>query len=96
MIKKYVKKPVEVEALQWTGDNIDDMCAFIGIDNVDFPNKTEDDEIGVLFIKSPFTELSIYVPDNFFVIKDSNGDCYTCSPEKFREEYYEGKLFINV
>lgn len=27
---RYRKRPVEVEALQWTGDNISDICKFIG------------------------------------------------------------------
>lgn len=29
MIKKYVKKPIEVEAIQWTGDNTTEVEKFI-------------------------------------------------------------------
>lgn len=29
-IKKYKKKPVEIEALEWTGDNRDEVDIFVG------------------------------------------------------------------
>lgn len=30
MIKKYTKKPVQIEAVQYTGDNQDEVKAFVG------------------------------------------------------------------
>ena len=30
MIAKYVKKPVTIEAVQWTGDNIDEIRELAG------------------------------------------------------------------
>ena len=30
MAKKYVKKPIPVEAVQWTGKNYDELDAFAG------------------------------------------------------------------
>lgn len=30
MIKTFVKKPIEVQAVQWTGDNYSEICNFIG------------------------------------------------------------------
>ena len=30
MIKKYVKKPIPIEAVQWTGKNFDELDAFAG------------------------------------------------------------------
>lgn len=29
--KRYRKRPVEIEALQWTGDNLAQMQAFVGV-----------------------------------------------------------------
>lgn len=30
MIKTFVKKPVEVQAVQWTGDNLRELSDFMG------------------------------------------------------------------
>lgn len=30
MIKTYRKKPVEIQALQWTGENFDECANFVG------------------------------------------------------------------
>lgn len=30
MIKTFVKKPVKVQAVQWTGDNYEEIADFIG------------------------------------------------------------------
>lgn len=30
MIKTYIKKPVEIQAVQWTGTNYDEIHEFIG------------------------------------------------------------------
>lgn len=30
MIKKYRKKPIEIQAIQWTGGNLDEVRDFIG------------------------------------------------------------------
>lgn len=30
MIKTFVKKPVKVQAIQWTGDNYEELVAFVG------------------------------------------------------------------
>ena len=35
MIKKYVKKPVEIEAVQWTGSNLEELYSYIEIIGVD-------------------------------------------------------------
>ena len=32
MVKRHRKKPVEIEAVQWTGENISELAAFIGED----------------------------------------------------------------
>ena len=29
MIKTFVKKPIEIQAVQWTGCNYDEVCNFI-------------------------------------------------------------------
>ena len=29
---KYQKKPIIVDAIQWTGDNFDEVCNFVGTD----------------------------------------------------------------
>lgn len=36
MIKTFVKKPVEIQAVQWTGDNYDEILNFAGELNVEY------------------------------------------------------------
>ena len=35
-MKQYVKKPIPVSALQWTGDNLEEMKAFCEFAKIDF------------------------------------------------------------
>lgn len=34
MIKTFVKKPVEIHAVQWTGDNFSEIADFVGAENL--------------------------------------------------------------
>lgn len=34
MIKTFVKKPVEIHAVQWTGDNFSEIVDFVGAQNL--------------------------------------------------------------
>lgn len=80
MIKKYIKRPIAVEALQWNGDNIDEVYAFIGKDTGKLRG-------GSLYLMSPEGEM--FTPIGSYIIKDVNGDFYPCRETAFEKSYEE-------
>jgi hypothetical protein len=80
---KYIKRPIEVEAIQFDGDNYKECEAFIGKKNID--NKLSYPNIIT-------SEGTMRVNVNDFIIKepfDKERDCYPCKPDVFKKTYYE-------
>ena len=76
---KYRKKPVVIDAVQWTGLNAEDMNCFAGIDiNSMIPNKP-------FTIKTLEGEHIASVGD--WIIKGVNGEFYPCKPDIFDKTY---------
>jgi hypothetical protein len=80
VILKVKKKPVIVEACQFTGSNHEEIKEFVGYqhfwhrqDKVEIYNKME----------------SIYIPlkVDSYVIKGLNGECYPCNEDLFKRSY---------
>lgn len=87
MIKKYVKKPVKIEVVQWTGNNLEEIYEFVGIENLCFNSKAVDEEVGELYIKT--MEGDMHASVNDFIIKGVKGEFYPCKPDIFYETYVE-------
>lgn len=83
MIKKYVKKPVIIKAVLWTGKNLDEMIHFVG-KHLDF--KYEYD-VRHLYIKTLEGELHASIGD--YIIKGVQGEFYPCKPDVFEQTYKE-------
>ena len=89
---KYRKKPVEIEALQWSGGNHRDMFNFLGGDNSE-PMKTDGENFyidhskvhGGLVIKTLEGEHIASVGD--MIIKGVEGEYYPCKPDVFETTY---------
>ena len=81
MIKKYVKKPVTIEAVKWDGTNISEICEFI--------NKSKDElfKDNELYITTLEGIHHARVGD--FIIKGIKGEFYPCKPDIFHDTYYE-------
>lgn len=79
MIKKYIKNPIPIEAVQWNGDNKDEILSFIG----------ESAEIrgGSLYIKT--LEGDMFAPIGSYIIKGVNGEFYPCREDIFEKTYEE-------
>lgn len=81
MPKKYRKRPVVIEAVQWTGDNIDELF------------KLEDFKLnytlvnGILGVYSLEGVMWASVGD--YIIKGIKGEFYPCKPDIFKETYEE-------
>lgn len=83
MIKKFIKKPVEILAIQWTGDNKAD------IDN--FTNENFEIDFDELLIPTKEGVMRAIVGD--WVIKEpfptGDRDFYPCKNEIFKKTYKE-------
>lgn len=76
MIKKYRTKPVEIEAVEWTGDNREEVEHFVGSDY--YVN-------GALFIETREGDMQASIGD--YIIKGLLGEFYPCKPDVFHKKY---------
>jgi hypothetical protein len=92
MVTKYKKKPVIIEALQWTGENHREMYDFL-TGNTDKHMEASGDNFyvdhnkvtGGLVIKTLEGEHVASIKD--FIIKGVNGEFYPCKPDIFEKTY---------
>lgn len=75
----YIKKPIPVEAIQWTGNNFNEIYDFI---------------IGQPIVVTTFNELVISTlegdmkaPVGSWIIRGPLGEYYPCRQEVFKETY---------
>lgn len=80
MINKYRKKPVIIEAVIWTGYNIDEVkeLAKNAPENLIFDNND-------LFIETLEGNMKVSVGD--YIIKGIAGEFYPCKPDIFKQTY---------
>lgn len=83
MIKTFVKKPVEVQAVQWTGDNYDEICNFIGC----HPTFLHGSFGPYIIIKTLEGDHHALVND--WIIRGIKGEFYPCKPDIFEQTYEE-------
>lgn len=81
MIKRYRKKPVTIEAVQWTGNNISEICKFT---NRDVNHLLMS---GQLYITTLEGVHRASVGD--YIIKGVKGELYPCKPDIFANTYEE-------
>ena len=81
MVKKYRKKPIIVEAVQWTGDNYDEIFHFTQ-GKCYLAYCCDDEE---LYIET--LEGDMRAKEGCFIIKGKTGEFYPCREEIFLETY---------
>lgn len=79
MVHKYVKKPVIISALQWTGDNILEMCNFTGKEDSKLIKNDE------LYIDTLEGTMHASVGD--YIVCGVDGEFYPCKPDIFEKTY---------
>ena len=84
MARAYRKKPVVVEAVQWTGENHAEMCEFIDSEAFDFTPRIE------LVIHTLEGDHHASLGD--YIIKGVNGEFYPCKPDIFAKTYESSTL----
>lgn len=77
-MKMYVKKPIPIAAVQWTGDNVKEMMKF---------SKDIIVTEGGLFIKTLEGDMHANVGD--YVLRGVRGETYACEKSIFEETYEE-------
>lgn len=96
MSKKYIKKPIPIEAIQWHGGNEEEIRAFAGksvkfvkhfsaAEKMPWISTSQTD----LYIESLEGRVKADVGD--YVIKGIRGEFYICAKDIFEESYEEVK-----
>lgn len=80
MIKTYVKKPIVVKAVQWTGDNLNEIQNFCHNNRYSIIN----DKFTIYSLKG-----DMVVSTGDWIIKGVAGECYPCKPDIFELTYEE-------
>lgn len=83
MIKNFRKKPVVIEAIQWTGDNWRLADDFITVPHETYPSQG--------LIKIPTLEGVMEASLGDYIIKGIAGEFYPCKPDIFEMTYEEVK-----
>ena len=79
-MKKYVKKPIVIEAVQYNGNNVQEILNFCGGTAV----------VGILSLSEitiKTLEGPLHVSDGDFIIKGVEGEFYPCKPDIFEKTY---------
>ena len=75
---KFRKKPVEIEAMQWTGNNIEEISVFCGENSAILDGRQ-------LYI---FTlEGTLRADAGDWIIRGVKGEVYPCKPDIFEQIY---------
>lgn len=80
-VERFRKKPVEIEAIQFTGSNITDIWDAFGADDIYGP--TEDDSCA--YILTLEGKMRCAVGD--WIIRGVQGEFYPCKPDIFEQTY---------
>ena len=95
MIKKYVKKPVEIEAIQLKEDNIIEVFDFLDETNYKETKSAEElEDFSQMMLKQGYIEIETLegmMIANFgdYIIKGIKGEFYPCKPNIFQATYEE-------
>lgn len=81
MIKAFVKKPVKVQAIKYTGNNFDEISSFINGDIFRYYEKV------VIKTHAGYR----YIEKGDWIIRGINGEFYPCKPDTFEKTYEEVK-----
>ena len=95
MIKKYVKKPVEIEAIQLKEDNIIEVFDFLdGANYKETKSSEELEDFSQRMLKRGYIEIKTLegmMKASFgdYIIKGVKGEFYPCKPDIFQATYEE-------
>ena len=89
---RYRKKPVEIEAVQWTGENLEEIKVFVGksltYDIIDTAWEVGKGKPYVL-MKIKTLEGDMIASEGDYIIKGISDEFYPCKPDIFKATYEE-------
>ncbi|WP_446898624.1 hypothetical protein ACSVC9_01485 [Clostridium sp. LBM24168] len=77
-MSRYRKKPVVIEAIQWTGKNIDEIAGFMSNGTYYY----KDNKLIIITLEG-----NHIASINDYIIKGVNGEFYPCKPDIFKKTY---------
>jgi hypothetical protein len=83
LIAKYRKKPIVIEAIQWTGNNYDDL--------INFGSEREIIDNGNKTLTITTLEGNHIASNGDYIIRGIKGEVYPCKPDIFKATYEEEK-----
>lgn len=83
-MKKYIKKQIKIEAVQWTGDNTWEVAKFLDTGSRSFKIDTEKKEVYIETLEGTMT-----ASEYDYIIRGIKGEFYPCKPDIFEESYEE-------
>ena len=86
MNNKYIKKSVDIEAIQWNGTNLSEIQEF-GKDNLDINICTNGNASPLVTIEIKTLEGVMKLNENDYLIKGIKGEYYPCKPDIFELTY---------
>ena len=87
LMPEFRKKPVVIEAVQFTGQNGNEVCDFAGLNGVDVEDAGGKRARPFLII--PTLEGSMRADVGDWIIKGVKGEFYPCKPDIFEATYEE-------
>ena len=89
-MKRYRKKPIEIEAVQWTGSNLEEIKSFVGeslqYDIVDAAWKVGKG-VPCVHVVIKTLEGDHVCSEGDYIIKGIKGELYPCKPDIFAATY---------
>lgn len=89
---RYKSKPTEIDAVLFTGDNVEELQQFCLVDSpsffqsVDVEDRDDDPEI-VAQVWDKLHSTWVGVKAGQYIIKGTKGEFYPCDPEVFNGKY---------
>ena len=83
-MKKYIKKQIKIEAVQWTGDNTWEVAKFLDTGSRSFKIDTEKKKVYIETLEGTMT-----ASEYDYIIRGIKGEFYPCKPDIFEESYEE-------
>ena len=98
-MKKYTKKPITIEAVQYNGHNLDEINGFVG---TELKTELESDtayEAGkgapIFSVTIPTLEGDHKALPGDYIIKGVKGEFYPCKPDIFELTYYPAEMLVS-
>ena len=85
MVKRYVKRPIVIRAVKWTGYNFDEIAEFVK----EQPLTLCKNNFGLTKLLIETLEGDMYAEVGDYIIQGVHGEYYSCKPDIFTETYEE-------